>query len=644
MSACVVLCSAPVSACCLAYRRSCTHPTPGPTHRPHSFLSWPSLHPSGCLAMFGWRLVLPLVSYFVSGVGLTCFNKFLLGSSFYDFGFPVTLILCHMLTNFLLSCLSLLSLRVPLIASALPNLSSLSSSSHQPSGVSSAPLTSSSYYPSRLPFRLFLRRFVPIGILFAVDITLTNVSFKLVPVSLTEVVKGFAPAALMLHTWRMERLKADRASEQGVQQVAASAGGGWYGKASVIVLLSAGIALTSYGDMKFKWNGFFAALGALVAGVLKFVLLEQLLEEEEEGSEEDEAGKKGSEAASKAEDEEAAGEGKPVDKTGKKQGHYQQVNAIADDDEPRDSNADADTLHNVRTVSTYDDQPNDTEQQRQQQSTTVSVELKPIDEERKEEGDTASSEREGRTLHKVTDTTPPLRRRSPVTSSVRHSSAELAAMERGEEPTSFVLSARPASPSAPYTAADLSSLPPQPSLAFVTSSAASSSLSLLKPSPSITSLSNARHPRTTRQHASAHKRLHPLLSLFYFSPVAAIVLVPTFFQLEWSALLYPSPDSTSFVASPAVMYYTLGLILSSAVLAFTLNLSELSLIQSTSALTLCVVATVKFLLVVVLTSVLFEHEVSVVNAVGCCMSVAGRGGLQLHQVPGVREATAGGGG
>ena len=569
--------------------------------------------------MSSWRLVPTLLAYFVSGIGLTCFNKYLLGDS-YNFGFPITLILCHMLTNFFLSCLSLLSLRVHFIASTFPSLSSLSASSSPQSGPSSAPLTASSYYPSRLPFRLFLRRFVPIGVLFAIDITLTNVSFKLVPVSLTEVVKGFAPAALMLYSWRKERLVAEQAVQLGGSRQA-SVAGGWYSKACVIVLLSAGIGLTSYGDLSFRWDGFFAALGALVAGVLKFVLLEQLLEEEDEGDEGEEAANKKVSEVSKAgeggttvEDEEAAGA--PVDsKAGKKRGHYQQVNAVADDDEQRD-NSTMDTQPSlVRIDSATEAESSDGQQQERQQqseegSTTVVVQLKPMCDETKE-GEAADVD--GHTLHRVTDTSVPLRRRSPVPRPTA-TSVQLAQMEEGEESTNFVLSARPASPSTTsFSSTDLSS------------STTAVSTSTLKLSASTLSLTG-HHRRARLRQSSPHKRLHPLLSLFYFSPVAAVVLVPGFFRLEWTALLNPSPPAISFVASSAVIYNTVGLILSSALLAFTLNLAELSLIQSTSALTLCVVSTVKFLLVVVLTSVLFEHEVSPINAFGCCVSVLGVAG------------------
>ena len=591
--------------------------------------------------MSRWRLVLPLVAYFVSGVGLTCFNKFLLGSD-YRFHFPITLILCHMLTNFLLSSASLASLRVPFIAAAFPNLSTLSSSSHGPSGPSPAPpLTSSSYYPSRLSFRLFLRRFVPIGVLFAADITLTNVSFGLVPVSLTEVVKGFAPAALMLYTWRKDELTALRAAQLGLPVQVAGAVGGWYGKTSVIVLLSAGIALTSYGDLNFRWDGFLAAFGALVSGVLKFILLEQLLDEEDEGEAEAETSRKAAEAAGKAGKAEVGASreaeeenGAPVEKAGKRsKGKYQQLSAAGDDDEDDGGaeQADANTSDHpsvVRIDSPTSAEPSQSNgaERRQESEGTVTVEMKPMDEESKE-GDADGGDTGRDSPHKVIDAAPPLRRRSPQTSA-RHSAIEMTAIENGEEPTNFVLSARPASPTLPFvtpTGASAASLPAQPPLAYLISDTvtASSSASRLKPSPSASSLSSP------RMHASPHKRLHPLLSLFYFSPVAAIVLVPTFYGLELRSLLYPAASQPSFVDSPAIVYQTAGLILASALLAFTLNLSELSLIQSTSALTLCVVATVKFLLVVVLTSALFEHEVSAVNAVGCCLSVLGVAGYNF---------------
>ena len=129
-------------------------------------------------------------------------------------------------------------------------------------------LVQSNFYPSHLSLSTFLLRFVPIGALFALDITLTNLSFQHVPVSLTEVIKGFSPAALMLY---------EMAQPHSTPSIA---------KAMVIVMLSAGIALTSMGELEFNeaddlFIGGAAAVGALVSGVVKFILLERLLLEED---------------------------------------------------------------------------------------------------------------------------------------------------------------------------------------------------------------------------------------------------------------------------------------------------------------------------------------------------------------------------
>ena len=51
-----------------------------------------------------------------------------------------------------------------------------------------------------------VRGFVSIGVPFAIDIALTNKSFKLLPVSLSEFVKGFSPAALVLDSWHANLL------------------------------------------------------------------------------------------------------------------------------------------------------------------------------------------------------------------------------------------------------------------------------------------------------------------------------------------------------------------------------------------------------------------------------------------------------
>ena len=113
-----------------------------------------------------------------------------------------------------------------------------------------------------------------------------------------------------------------------------------------------------------------------------------------------------------------------------------------------------------------------------------------------------------------------------------------------------------------------------------------------------------------------------MLSLFYFSPVAAAVLAPAFAGFEARRLMFPSVGAKDFTQGE-VVWVTGGLVGGGAVLAFALNVSELVVIQTTSALTLCVVATAKFLLVVALTTWLFGGGVSWVKGVGCGVSVLG---------------------
>ena len=550
--------------------------------------------------MHQFGVFLLLACYFVSGVGLTCFNKWLLGRDFYNFGFPITLILCHMLTNFLLSAFTVFLL--------LPST-----------------LRSTTFHPSSLSPSLFLHRFAPIGVLFALDITLTNLSFQYVPVSLTEVIKGFSPAGIMLY---------DMAQPHNPPSLP---------KAFVIVLLSLGIALTSLGEMETTAEqdfvvGSAAAVGALVTGVVKFILLERLLTEHEgeggggggggggvrgeEGGKEGGVGKQrkmmGVEvadersshprkdgAAGRAGDEEEGkemvvlGRGKRIKHKGRAGATYQPVDALDDDASPS---------------SPHTPPPRPSPSSSSAVLSLV-VEVHKVEEEMKER------EMEDGDAEEVVKRSP-LRRRSPPSSTLG-GEVELPSLRlpiaatpgRDDEGEGTPAKGRrlPRSASTPSmmdpTSLSEHSLPP----------------SLLPPPPSAPSSSSSSPspPLPHTPHAGGHRRLHPMLSLLYFSPVAATVLTPAFFTLESSRLLHPPADSPSFVSPPSVITHTVLLILGGAILAFALNISELFVIQHTSALTLCVVATAKFILVVGMTTVLFGHRVTWVNVLGCGVSVVG---------------------
>jgi len=133
--------------------------------------------------------------------------------------------------------------------------------------------------------------------------------------------------------------------------------------------------------------------------------------------------------------------------------------------------------------------------------------------------------------------------------------------------------------------------------------------------------------------------------MFYFSPVAAFILIPSFLMFEFEPLMhfhdYRSSHSnsnndnqttqiindripqTDFLANNEIILTTVGLLLVSALLAFGLNISELMTIQHTSALTLCVIASFKFLLVLAITTVIFDHPFTETNFIGCLLSVIG---------------------
>lgn len=112
------------------------------------------------------------------------------------------------------------------------------------------------------------------------------------------------------------------------------------------------------------------------------------------------------------------------------------------------------------------------------------------------------------------------------------------------------------------------------------------------------------------------ERLHPLLSLFYFTPVSAFCLIPTFFVIDYAKLT----DSALMQNHIGV---TAAIILVGALMSFGLNTSELLVLQATSALSLCVFGVCKFLLVIVFTTLLFHHELTTVNKIGCALSVLG---------------------
>jgi len=88
-------------------------------------------------------------------------------------------------------------------------------------------------------------------------------------------------------------------------------------------------------------------------------------------------------------------------------------------------------------------------------------------------------------------------------------------------------------------------------------------------------------------------------------------------------------EAEELFASPFLlvenMPQTAAILLSGAVLAFGLNMSELLLISHTSALTLCVCGIVKFVLVILITKRIFHADdiVKPTNYIGIAITIIG---------------------
>ena len=524
-----------------------------------------------------------LCTYYISGVSLTLYNKWFIRD--YRFTFPLTLILCHMIMNSLLSFITLRSCGM-----------------------------TTSYKNSR--------RLIPIGVLFGADIALTAVAFSLISVALCEVVKSGIPLIIMI---------ADSVRHRQV-----ISGKIIMLRAMVITILTIGIAMTSFGDMTFGWLGFTAAVGATICGVFKLLLVEYVLTE--------------------------------VDDT--------QQNTI--DDTAAINNEDALTAASSPTTIMITDDHSLTEKYDTELILTDAPSDGIVYDNQDDEQHHHADDRPDSTMAAGTDT-----QELNVLSSLNgrshsyhhHHSASDSSIYDSEGGEADELR-RHASPGNIVSHALTSSTNNTPSRAIKPSSSQTSLIDLSRggarsssaasdisqttsiqndhssqqqqheqPQTSATNtqqyanghthtnhdhheLSNSSVPSTTSttttttsSPASSKKtRLNPLVSLYYFSPVSAVMLIPISITMEWTDL-----RSSEVVATNDNIIFTILLILFGSILAFALNVSELFVIQITSALTLCVLASAKFLVVVWASQAIFEANTTMswINIYGNIISVVG---------------------
>lgn len=126
------------------------------------------------------------------------------------------------------------------------------------------------------------------------------------------------------------------------------------------------------------------------------------------------------------------------------------------------------------------------------------------------------------------------------------------------------------------------------------------------------------------------EKLHPIIALLYFTPISAMALIPCTVVFEGNNLM-EDPE----VQRPQILY-TIFLLLCGGILAFFLNISELFLIQGTSALSLCIMSVVKLLLLIPFTSWLFSREITIINTIGCGLDIIG---VALYNIIKYRETS-----
>ncbi|TMW62096.1 hypothetical protein Poli38472_009589 [Pythium oligandrum] len=119
---------------------------------------------------------------------------------------------------------------------------------------------------TELPRAIYWRLAVPIGICTSLDIMLSNLSFFYITVTFYTIVKSGGNVWNLLFSICL-----------GHQRPS-------YALFTVILLISSGIALASYGSTQFVLHGFLLVLSASIIGTLRWVLTQSLLKEMDESS------------------------------------------------------------------------------------------------------------------------------------------------------------------------------------------------------------------------------------------------------------------------------------------------------------------------------------------------------------------------
>lgn len=107
--------------------------------------------------------------------------------------------------------------------------------------------------------RVYLRAVVPIGIFYSLSLVCSNLTYVYLSVAYTQMLKAAAPATVLLAAWGF-----------GVEKPNAKV-------FANVLFIVAGVAIASYGEIKFSLHGFLFQLGGLVFEAIRLVLIQKLL-------------------------------------------------------------------------------------------------------------------------------------------------------------------------------------------------------------------------------------------------------------------------------------------------------------------------------------------------------------------------------
>ncbi|KAI5476281.1 DUF250 domain membrane protein [Pseudohyphozyma bogoriensis] len=107
---------------------------------------------------------------------------------------------------------------------------------------------------------VFIRKIVPIGVLFSASLVLSNWVYLRLTVSFIQMLKAFTPVSVLLISFAM-RLK------EPSQKLLA-----------IVMLISAGVAIASYGEIEFEMIGFLVQALAIAIESCRLVLVQILLQ------------------------------------------------------------------------------------------------------------------------------------------------------------------------------------------------------------------------------------------------------------------------------------------------------------------------------------------------------------------------------